>query len=253
MLEWLRADLPVFLTLEWVALLLIFCWSGFVRSGLGFGGAALALPLLLLIAADPTLWLPVIGFHLLFFSLLTLRKSWSLVNWRFIFRSMRWIILPKMLAIFGLVSLPAFWTAVIVYSLALFYGIQWVRNVTIESHSPWKDRFLLACGGYASGMALSGAPILVTVYARHVNRLHLRNTLFALWIVLVTFKMMSFVFFEVPLQWALALVTFPAVGIGHYWGLRFHDKLVQDEHKTRLIMGSAIALICIIGLVGLFI
>ena len=37
---------------------LVFVWSGFVRSGLGFGGAVLALPFLLLIHNDPLLFLP---------------------------------------------------------------------------------------------------------------------------------------------------------------------------------------------------
>ncbi|HRQ57795.1 MAG TPA: hypothetical protein PLN31_10285 [Azoarcus taiwanensis] len=32
---------------------LIFVWSGFVRTGLGFGGAVLALPFLLLVHNDP--------------------------------------------------------------------------------------------------------------------------------------------------------------------------------------------------------
>jgi uncharacterized membrane protein YfcA len=51
---------------------LLFVWTGFVRSGLGFGGAALGLPLLLFVDGQPLLWLPIIGVHLLFFSGLTL-------------------------------------------------------------------------------------------------------------------------------------------------------------------------------------
>ena len=51
---------------------LLFIWAGFVRSGLGFGGAALGLPLMLFIYDQPIFWLPVIGLHLLFFSALTL-------------------------------------------------------------------------------------------------------------------------------------------------------------------------------------
>ena len=46
---------------------LIFMWTGFVRTGLGFGGAALGLPLLLFIHNQPIDWLPIIGAHLLFF------------------------------------------------------------------------------------------------------------------------------------------------------------------------------------------
>ena len=37
---------------EYIAFDLIFLWSGFVRSGLSFRGAALALPLLLLVVAN---------------------------------------------------------------------------------------------------------------------------------------------------------------------------------------------------------
>jgi hypothetical protein len=60
---------------ELVLVGLIFLWAGFVRTGLGFGGAALGLPLMLLVGATPVYWLPIIGIHLLFFSSLTLVKS----------------------------------------------------------------------------------------------------------------------------------------------------------------------------------
>jgi len=42
-----------------------FIWSGFVRSGLGFGGTALSLPLLLIFVNDPLIFLPAICFQLL--------------------------------------------------------------------------------------------------------------------------------------------------------------------------------------------
>ena len=51
---------------------LIFIWSGFVRSGLGFGGAVLSLPFLLLVKDDPLIFLPIIAVHLLVFSSLTI-------------------------------------------------------------------------------------------------------------------------------------------------------------------------------------
>ncbi|MGO1601173.1 MAG: sulfite exporter TauE/SafE family protein, partial [Halomonas sp.] len=37
---------------------LIFAWSGFVRTSLGFGGAVLALPFLLLVTNEPLVFLP---------------------------------------------------------------------------------------------------------------------------------------------------------------------------------------------------
>ena len=43
---------------------LIFAWSGFVRTSLGFGGAVLALPFLLLVVDEPLLFLPIIAIQL---------------------------------------------------------------------------------------------------------------------------------------------------------------------------------------------
>ena len=53
---------------QYIATALIFAWTGFVRSGLGFGGAALGLPLLMLVSGSPIDWLPIIGIHLFIFS-----------------------------------------------------------------------------------------------------------------------------------------------------------------------------------------
>ena len=66
---------------------LLFLWAGFVRSGLGFGGAALGLPLMLFIEPDPLTWLPIIGTHLLFFSSLTLSTRLNNVDWGYLKQS----------------------------------------------------------------------------------------------------------------------------------------------------------------------
>jgi len=57
----------VFTPVDIVIISLIFIWIGFVRTGLGFGGAVLGLPLLMLVGGSPIDWLPIIGIHLLFF------------------------------------------------------------------------------------------------------------------------------------------------------------------------------------------
>ena len=64
-----------FTSLEITIIALIFTWIGFVRTGLGFGGAVIGLPILMLVGGSPIDWLPIIGIHLLFFSSLTLFKS----------------------------------------------------------------------------------------------------------------------------------------------------------------------------------
>ena len=58
--------------IQYVLIALIFIWSGFVRSGLGFGGAVLSLPFLLLVENQPLVYLPLIAVHLLVFSSLTI-------------------------------------------------------------------------------------------------------------------------------------------------------------------------------------
>lgn len=69
---------------ETLVVCLLFTWTGFVRTGLGFGGAALGLPLMLFVRADLLLWLPVIGTHLLFFSGLTLSRRLHHVDWAYL-------------------------------------------------------------------------------------------------------------------------------------------------------------------------
>ena len=88
---------------EYALVGLVFVWSGFVRSGLGFGGAVLALPFLLLIVNDPLVFLPLIGMHLIFFSTLIMVQSTrdraseqlKTINWQYLKRSLWIMIIPK--------------------------------------------------------------------------------------------------------------------------------------------------------------
>jgi len=85
---------------------LLFLWAGFVRSGLGFGGAALGLPLMLFIEPDPLTWLPIIGTHLLFFSSLTLRTRLNNIDWGYLKQSSVLIVPAALVGVLGLISLP---------------------------------------------------------------------------------------------------------------------------------------------------
>ncbi|BBI70547.2 hypothetical protein HAALTHF_05350n [Vreelandella aquamarina] len=55
-------------------------------------------------------------------------------------------------------------------------------------------------GGYVSGTSLIGAPLIVSVFATHVAKEQLRDTMFVLWFILVVIKMVSFVIAGVDLQ-----------------------------------------------------
>ncbi|MDP4677673.1 MAG: hypothetical protein NWS36_03225, partial [Burkholderiaceae bacterium] len=100
---------------------LIFAWSGFVRTGLGFGGAVLSLPFLLLIVNDPLVFLPLIAAHLIFFSSLVFLNNWQAhrkavntsqasdgdrslsaalgIDWKYLWSAMKIMIIPKLIGI----------------------------------------------------------------------------------------------------------------------------------------------------------
>lgn len=247
-----------------VLIAIIFIWSGFVRSGLGFGGAALALPLLLLILDDPLVFLPIISIQLMVFS------SWiawsghkrskriamaqgketptSNIDWPYLMRSMKIIIIPKMLGVLGLLTLPADMVTVIIFGMISVFAITYIINKPFKSTNKWSDIFFLSMGGYFSGTSLIGAPLLVAVYATHVDRHQLRDTLFVLWFILVVIKMTSFVIAGVDLQIIHQLWLLPCAFIGHLIGQRFHEFIQSQNSETFFrVIGVALLSVCIVG------
>lgn len=234
---------------EWFLIALIFVWTGFVRTGLGFGGAALGLPFMLMIEDNLLYWLPIIGIHLLFFSSLTLRTAIRKVDWRYLKRSLGWILPPTLLGVFGLVSLPTHWLVVFVYVITIFYALMWMLDKTIHSESGWVDRILLMFGGYVAGTSLTGAPLMVAVFAKHIDRFMLRNTLFVLWFILVSIKMSTFVMLDVKIEWQTALWLLPIAAIGHVAGLKAHEFILHNSQTFKQIMGAMLLVVSTIGLI----
>ncbi len=239
---------PDFTTTQILLTGLIFVWTGFVRSGLGFGGGALGLPLLLFIHPDPLLWLPVIGAHLLFFSGITLRTRLNNVDWSYLRNSSRFIMPAAIVGVLGLLNLPTLWVLVFIYSVTLFYALTWVMNRTIESNNRWVDRGLLLLGGYVAGTSLTGAPLMVAVYMRNVTREQLRNTLFVLWFTLVVIKMSTFAMLGVDLHLVTALALLPVAAIGHVIGLKVHDAILRNDQKFKRWIGVGLMVVSVLGL-----
>jgi uncharacterized membrane protein YfcA len=231
---------------------LIFIWTGFVRSGLGFGGGALGIPLLLLVYPEPLFWLPLIGSHLLFFSALTLRTRLRLVDWGYLRHAAAYILPAALVGVFGLLNLPTLWVLTFIYALTLFYALIWLLELAIESHNRPLDHALLLLGGYVAGTSLTGAPLMVAVFMRHVPREQLRNTLFVLWFTLVTLKMSALAALGVDLQGLNALLLLPVAAIGHLLGLRAHDLLLRNEPRFRRWIGGGLALVSLLGLWQLY-
>ncbi len=237
---------------QMLSIALVFVWTGFVRTGLGFGGAALGLPLMLFVQDNPLLWLPIISVHLLFFSSLTLSTRLYNVDWQYLRYSSMYIIPPAIVGVFGLVNLPILWLNSFIYSITLFYGLTWLLNRTIESRHNWADRVLLVIGGYVAGTSLTGAPLMVAVYMRNVSRHKLRDSLFVLWFILVSIKMTTFIALSVDLHFLAALTLLPIAAIGHMLGLKTHNAIMRNDLLFKRWVGGGLVLISVLGLWNLY-
>lgn len=244
----INSSLINFTTTELVLIALIFIWTGFVRSGLGFGGAALGLPLMLFIYNQPIYWLPIIGSHLLFFTSLTLRSRLNNVDWVYLKKSSIYIIPPALVGVFGLINLPNNWLIIFIYSVTLFYAVIWFLNMNIRSNNEWLDRFLLAVGGYVAGTSLTGAPLMVAVFMRNVTAEQLRNTLFVLWFILVAIKMTTFKALDVDIHLLTAVYLLPVAAIGHIIGIKTHELILKNDQQFKRIIGAVLIVISVLGL-----
>ncbi len=236
---------------ELIAIAVLFIWTGFVRSGLGFGGAALGLPLMLFVYDQPLYWLPMIGIHLLFFSGLTLRTRIQHVDWPYLKKAMLVIIPFTLVGVFGLIKLPTEWLVIFIYSVTLFYAVLWMLGLNLRSRSNLVDKFLLSIGGYVAGTSLTGAPLIVAVFMRNVVADMLRNTLFVLWFLIVTIKMTAFVVLGIDLQLVTALIMIPIAAIGHVIGLRAHDYILKNDRLFKRVTGGVLVVISSVGLLSL--
>jgi uncharacterized membrane protein YfcA len=257
-------------TTQLVLIGLIFVWSGIVRSGLGFGGAVLSLPFFLLVADDPLLFLPPIAIHLLVFSgwitwqghrrAVRARRQQSEpadglgtgnVDWGFLKRALKIMIIPKLIGVIGLLTIEPRLMTVIIFGIVLVYAVGYVINRPVRSQHPWVERGLLMLGGYVSGTSLTGAPLIISIFARHVAKHQLRDTLFVLWFILVTIKRASFLVAGVDLQLKAQLWAFPCALVGHLIGQRLHQRLVAAETPQFFrLLGAALIVISLVGLSG---
>lgn len=244
---------------EYGAIALLFIWGGFVRSGLGFGGAVLTLPFLLMIRDEPLLFLPIISIHLLFFSGITVWQAHradtkaggalSTVNWEFLRYAFPLMIVPKLIGVAGVITLPGSLVSGFVFCMVSVYAVSYILGRPFKSGSKRVDALFLMLGGYVSGVSLIAAPLVVPIAASRMPREQLRDTLFVLWFVLVGLKLIAFVATGVDLQWVHHLWLLPCATIGHFIGLRFHRySLRADTAVFFRYLGVALLLVSAAGL-----
>ena len=249
---------------QYVLIGLIFAWSGFVRTSLGFGGAVLALPFLLLVVNEPLVFLPIIAIHLLIFS------SWiawnghrqlqqagssaavqSNIDWGYLGKALKIMIVPKLVGVVGLLTLPANVMTSIIFGIVIIYAIGYVLNKPFRSNNKYVDYVLLGLGGYVSGTSLIGAPLIVSVFATHVAKEQLRDTMFVLWFILVVIKMVSFVIADVDLQLIHQLWLLPCAFVGHLLGEKAHRYLLNaDTGLFFRVLGAVLILVSVVGLLN---
>ena len=243
---------------QYAAIGLIFVWSGFVRSGLGFGGTVLALPFLLLIVNDPLIFLPLIAAHLIFFSTLIMIQSTqkqgtaqsNTINWRYLRRSMGIMIVPKIAGVIGLLTLPPVIMSTIIFLIVIAYAIGYIINRPIQIKTKLQEYGFLGLGAYVSGTSLTGAPLIIPVVASHVEKHELRNTLFVLWWILTLIKLVSFVVAGIDLQLVHHLWLLPCAFAGHLLGNRMHNYLIEQETPTFFrVLGIALVIVSLTGLI----
>ena len=243
---------------QYAAVGLIFVWSGFVRSGLGFGGAVLALPFLLLIINDALIFLPLIAIQLIFFSTLIMIQSIrgrtadqvGTINWSYLKRCLGIMVIPKIAGIIGLLTLPPVIMSSIILLIVLAYAIGYIVNRPIEIKTKYQEYGFLGLGAYVSGASLTGAPLIIPVVAARVEKHELRNTLFVLWWILTSFKLISFVIVGVDLQLIHQIWLLPCAFVGHILGDRMHNYLIEQETPTFYrVLGIALVVVSLTGLI----
>ncbi len=258
---------------QYALIALIFVWSGFVRSGLGFGGAVLSLPFLLLVLDQPLVFLPIIAVHLLVFSSLTIwlnnrkrapaasgltgtqvdggQRPESTVDWRYLWRILGIMIVPKLIGVFGLITMPGNVLSAIIFVIVALYSVSYIINKPFRSGSKTVDAVFLMVGGYISGTSLIGAPLIIAVAAQHLPKEKLRDTLFALWFILVLIKLAAFVWAGVDLQLIHHLWLLPCAAVGHVIGLKVHDRMLRAETPVFFqVLGTVLLIVSSIGMVS---
>lgn len=251
---------------QYACIALLFVWSGFVRSGLGFGGAVLSLPFLLMVENAPIVFLPLIAVHLLFFSALTLvqahlqarrqapgippgERKTGTVNWAFLRYALPLMIVPKLIGVAGVITLPANIISGFIFCMVSIYAVSYILDRPIRINNPRVDALLMVVGGYVSGTSLIAAPLVVPVAAARVKPSELRDTLFVLWFVLVAIKLLAFIASGVDLQLIHHLWLLPCAAVGHVLGLRFHAYTLRAETRVFFrVLGAGLLAVSCVGL-----
>lgn len=232
-----------------VVLLIAFWWSGFVRAGLGFGGAGLMYPIAFLVVDSVIFIVPIVGVHLLIFTSITLaRGGYKRVDWSTTWKLLLLMLPAKIIGVLGLLRMDEFWLLMVVYGILIVYAVSYILDIKIKP-SRWFNVPVLLLGAYISGLSLSGAPLIAAVALQYFKKHQAKESMYILWIVLVVMKLSTLTYYDIDMQWKYHLWLLPAAFVGNYMGTKVHDKIqtMQSQIFYRW-MGIALLLLSLIGL-----
>ncbi|TAK71987.1 MAG: sulfite exporter TauE/SafE family protein [Gammaproteobacteria bacterium] len=236
-------------TMDFVILSLAFLWSGFVRTGFGFGGTALMLPFALLAVDTPLIIVPLIALQSIIFSISTVAKNYKSINYKFLTYLFAILAIPVSVGLMGLVTLSDKMLMSIAYGIVLIYAIGYILPLEVKINTKWIDIPLLACGGYMMGVAFTGSPVIVAVAMRHLPKEQLRDTLLAVWIIIAVVKLISLWILGISLHLNMQLWLLPMVLVGHVTGIFFHSNILKWKGKRFYqLLGTMLLIVTIIGL-----
>ena len=174
------------------------------------------------------------------------------MNWRFLRYALLLMIIPKLIGVAGVITLPAAIVSSFIFVVVGIYAVTYILDRPFKSNNKWLDAFFMVLGGYVSGTSLIAAPLVVPVAASRVQHYQLRDTLFVLWFVLVAVKLAAFLWTGVDLQWRHQLWLLPCATVGHLLGLRFHEYTLRADTKVFFrVLGAGLLAVSLAGLARL--
>lgn len=230
-------------------LMLCFLWSGFIRSGLGFGGLVLTLPFALMVVDSPLDIMPLAVVHAFVVGISTVFLRFRNVDWMQLLEMIKVMAIPVLFGLFGLITIPETWLLLLVFGVVLMYSLNYIRPFIQLKVGGWSNTLVLMLGGYLSGLALIGSPLIVAVAGHRIERHRLRDSLLALWVVLSPPKLVILFYSGVDLhldwQWWLLPVNL----LGHLLGMKFHDHLLRLRTEAFYRwLGAVLMLVVLVGI-----
>ena len=128
-------------------LMLCFLWSGFIRSGLGFGGLVLTLPFALMVVDSPLDIMPLAVVHAFVVGISTVFLRFRNVDWMQLLKMIKVMAIPVLFGLFGLITIPETWLLLLVFGVVLMYSVNYIRPFIQLKVGGWSNTLVLMLGG----------------------------------------------------------------------------------------------------------